>query len=112
MYRATRPIARRPYRCTECGSPIFVGERYESAVGLYDDGFHQYRTCVDCLLVRDQMDTALECWCWSHGGLLEDVQGTLATTDFRPGARYGLVRLIATHRARLRKRPRRSEDAP
>ena len=103
MYRAARPIARRPHRCHECGSAILVGERYESVVGIYSDGFHRYCTCVDCLLVRDQMDALLDCWCWSHGGLWEDAAGALENTEFKPGVRFGLVRLIAAHRARRRK---------
>lgn len=61
--------ARKSHRCYECGRPIAKGERYEEVTGVWDGTPNRFRTCADCLSVRD----ALFCRSWCHGGVWEDL---------------------------------------
>jgi len=59
--------ARKSYRCYECKGVISVGERYEETTQKYDGDFSRYRTCLDCVSVRD----SLFCGSWYWGQLWE-----------------------------------------
>lgn len=55
MYRQTRRIAKKPHVCCECASEITTGERYEYTAGLWETGFHQFKTCESCVEVREDV---------------------------------------------------------
>lgn len=48
------PIARKQHICFECGRTIQKGEKYELARGLWDGNFLTFKTCLDCLSVRQE----------------------------------------------------------
>ena len=49
--------ARKKYACEECRSSIHPGEKHEYVVGKWDGDFASFRTCRDCLSLRDQFFT-------------------------------------------------------
>ncbi len=101
FYHARRPIARKPYRCDECGQVIAAGDRYEHLWAKWEDVPTTFRTCVDCLAVRD-LFTVRDCFCLMHGGLWEEIQQDLEWGTWKPGEKTGVLRLIATHPMRKR----------
>ena len=54
FYSERRPFARKEHTCYECGRKIEIGEKYENVAGKWGDGFSNYKTCIDCLSIRDQ----------------------------------------------------------
>lgn len=53
VYREEFPVARKQYRCCECGETINPGQKYHKAVGLWDLGWDTYRTCMPCYNIRN-----------------------------------------------------------
>ena len=47
--------ARKPHRCNECRREIAPGELYERFTGMWDGKIDTYKTCTDCLSVREKM---------------------------------------------------------
>jgi len=54
FHHVSTPTARKWHTCCECGRIIISGERYEYVVGLWDNQFSIYKTCLDCLSIRDE----------------------------------------------------------
>jgi len=69
--------ARKMHKCVECHRGIKPGERYESAAGCWDDGFHVMKTCADCLSVRN----AMFCSGWMYGEIWNEVREHLYYVD-------------------------------
>ena len=44
--------ARKEHKCFECGTIIKVGDSYEYASGLWDNGFKVFHTCWVCAQIR------------------------------------------------------------
>jgi len=47
--------ARKEHKCAECGRTISPGEKYEYVTGRWNDYFQVYKTCADCLSIRDTL---------------------------------------------------------
>jgi hypothetical protein len=45
--------ARKAHRCYECRRTITAGSYYESVVGKWDGDFLTFKTCLDCMNIRD-----------------------------------------------------------
>ena len=67
VFNARVVTARKKHKCGECGREILPGEKYETASGKWDDSFETYKTCADCLSVRD----AFFCEDYAYGGIWE-----------------------------------------
>jgi len=98
MYRAARHRAKKAHRCSECGAEIAPGETYERVRAIWDNEPATVRTCCDCLAIRDSLDT-MECFCWRHEGLWDDIVSQFENADFPLGSRFAHMRLIVAHRA-------------
>lgn len=46
--------ARKNHRCCECGRDIIAGETYNYTSGLWDGKFDVYKTCADCVSIRNE----------------------------------------------------------
>lgn len=97
FYIRKTPLARKQHKCLECGCIIVVGERYENVRAKWEGVVSTCKTCPDCVELRKAFDE-MECFCWSHGGLHEDVRMQLDEADFGPGDRFFYMRMIASHR--------------
>ncbi len=42
------------HECEECGKKILKGEKHEAFNGVYDCTWQSYRTCEDCLSLRNE----------------------------------------------------------
>lgn len=99
LYSETRPIARKEHKCCECGRKIRPGERYERVYGIWDNGPETYKTCVYCLGLRDTAESRLDCLCWQHGNMLEDVIEAIRDTAYAiPGLAMAAGRWIVEGR--------------
>jgi hypothetical protein len=65
-----RVRARRTHLCCECRRTIGTGEVYECAKGVWEGEFHTYKTCDDCLSIRD---TLFQCG-WLYGEIWRAVE--------------------------------------
>ncbi len=52
VYSETSPIARKSYRCCECGGVIAKGMKHIRFSGLWDGEWRNYRTCCSCDAIR------------------------------------------------------------
>lgn len=98
LYQARRQRARKVHHCDECGKPIVIGECYERVAAKWEGQFQVLCTCPDCLGLRDAFEE-MECFCWLHHSLLDDIEDQLREAYFYPGERFGYLRLLAKHRA-------------
>lgn len=53
LYRREMVTARKQHKCSECWKVINPKEQYEVATGMYDGYFSRYKTCKDCLSLRE-----------------------------------------------------------
>ncbi|RLJ20013.1 hypothetical protein DJ031_06805 [bacterium endosymbiont of Escarpia laminata] len=97
MYFKSTPKARKEHKCYECGGTIKPGEMYERVRAKWDGEMMVIKTCQDCVEIRDAL-SEMECFCWSHGGLYEEVQTQFQEAYFYPGLRFAFLRILASHR--------------
>jgi hypothetical protein len=68
-YHESKPKARKPHKCCECGRMIQPGETYRNLWGVWDGEPKTFKTCEACLdldgWARDQYD----CFCPTFGNL-------------------------------------------
>lgn len=72
FYHAEIRRARKSHRCDECAHDIQPGERYEHVRGKWEGDPGTYRTCELCLDLRTWMKNQVPCFCWTHGGTIQD----------------------------------------
>lgn len=93
-YWATRPIARKEHQCDECNRQIKPGERYERVRMIGDGCPATAKTCVYCLAMRDLVESRIDCFCWVHYAMLEDLTETVKNCDNIPGLHMALGRIV------------------
>jgi len=98
VYNKTRPIAKKDHRCSECASDIKKGERYERVFGVWEGYPNTYKTCVNCLVVRDSITAVADCFCWQHEGLFENISEWLESVRLKAGVRFSIYRLLVDHK--------------
>ena len=94
VHQSKRIIARKDHNCDECARGIRKGERYEKVDALFDGKWEHYKTCVYCLAVRDLMADSMDCFCWHHEGLWENIADEFDYGEPRPGLRFAVGRLV------------------
>jgi len=53
VYREEFPVARKTYKCYECGEDILPREKYHKATGLWkESGWDTFHTCMPCYHIR------------------------------------------------------------
>lgn len=62
-----------------------------------------FRTCADCLELRQWVGNNLPCFCWAHGNLLDDCISGIESAYDRArdevrGLRFGFLRLRVKHK--------------
>lgn len=68
VYNKTFRKARKEHRCTECGDWIKKGERYEHVAACYEGSWNEYKTCLPCVGIANDLG------CRLHDGLVEQFQ--------------------------------------
>jgi hypothetical protein len=69
VYRSSMRKARKAHKCSECHQAIAIGERYEYVFGVWNGVWNTYKTCPDCLEVREEFF----CSGYYHGRLWENL---------------------------------------
>jgi len=62
-------ICKNQQRCCECGVELSIGDQYRKEIALHDYEAHTYRTCLDCISIRDNLFCG---WTWTC--LLDDLR--------------------------------------
>lgn len=52
FFSAKDPVAKKEYKCCECGRVIKPGETYRSESGMWDGRINTYKTCPECYSIR------------------------------------------------------------
>jgi hypothetical protein len=108
--RTTKPRARRPHRCVECGTTIQPGEQYERVAGVWEGEFSTFCICERCHDLRQWVKNNVPCFCWAYGNMIEDARECIEDAVYRaPEETRGLAfgfgrRLVAIKRAKKRAR--------
>lgn len=53
LLSSNKPRARKEHKCYECGKIIYPGCLYLVENTLFESNFTSYKTCLDCLSIRD-----------------------------------------------------------
>lgn len=69
-FTSCMPKARKPHRCCECRREIAIGETYSLENGNWEGSWQKFRTCVDCLSIRN----AFFCGGYEYETVLEHVE--------------------------------------
>jgi len=62
FYKQRLVSARKKHKCSECGGEIVPGTKYEAFFGVWDGDPQSYKTCADCLALRDMFFTSGYCY--------------------------------------------------
>ena len=78
----THPVARKRYVCCECWEAILPKEKYERVKGVRDGDWREYKTCLDCVSIRDQF--FCEGYYWSRmweflNNHIQDMEGNISS---------------------------------
>lgn len=95
-YVETRPVARKPHACEECGHPIRRGDRYVRTKGLWDNRPESYAQHEDCRALLGYIADTHCGGVWVFGELREAVR------EHYPDEHALLGRWAAILRARRR----------
>lgn len=52
-FNAVEIKSRKQHKCFECRRTIEIGEIYERATGNWDGSWNTFKTCADCLSIRE-----------------------------------------------------------
>lgn len=102
FYRVTLPVARcftrphPPHICGECFRQINPGERYEKVSAKWGGYVSQVKTCDHCMRMRDLVEETVPCFCWTHGGVRQDI-GDILNEEI-PGLRFAVLRIEVERR--------------
>jgi hypothetical protein len=72
-YRETRPRARKPHKCCECGRTIQPGEIYRLLWGVWEGRPETYKTCSACQDLDAWAHDQSDCFCPTLGDLRQHV---------------------------------------
>lgn len=56
----SNPTARKNHKCCECEGTIAPGDRYQVYGGLWDRRWRTFKTCEDCLALRNDIASKLK----------------------------------------------------
>ena len=76
FYNSKDVRAQKEHKCVECGGTINIGEKYEYVVGAWVGELRVYKTCSDCLGLRDILSNS-PYYCLSHGDLVGVFMGNI-----------------------------------
>ncbi len=69
FFAQSKPVARKEWRCVECGRAIRPGQRYERSAGKAEGDLFCEQTCLVCAEIRE----AFVCGAWVFGMLWESI---------------------------------------
>ena len=70
FYSSVIRKSKKEHTCCECGRVISSNEQYENVYGKWDGNIEEFKTCCDCLSIRN----AMFCDGVVHGSIIEDLR--------------------------------------
>lgn len=58
--------ARKTHKCCECGGEIKIGETYDHLSGIWDGEPGRFKTCQDCINLRDRLEKIFPNLCYEY----------------------------------------------
>lgn len=68
-YRMIEYKASKNHVCGECGTEIKKGAKYKYESMRFDGEFHRYKTCNDCISIRDNLFHS-----WLYENIIDDLK--------------------------------------
>ena len=93
IFEKTLTVCKNQQRCCECGVELSIGDQYRKEIALHDYEAHTYRTCLDCISIRDNLFCG---WTWTC--LLDDLREEIEDGEDIPES--CMAALTANARAR------------
>lgn len=93
--------AKKEHECDECRRTIQPGEAYEHVWGIWDGQSDTFKTCAQCLALKEWVKAHVPCFCWAHGNIREDaLEAARGYSPEAPGLLFGAYRReVAIRRA-------------
>lgn len=66
--------ANKQHRCSECGTTIQPGDKYIRTVGKWEGYFGEFKECMNCVSLIEAAQEHFECFCFTHGNIIEEIQ--------------------------------------
>ena len=96
FFTRSMPTAHNEHKCGECGRVINPGEKYEYVSGKWDGDWEVYKTCADCLSIRDTL------FCnYGIGRIYEDLMEEIYNTNGGNHIAENLAGLTPAARAKV-----------
>jgi len=73
LFKSEMITAKKAHKCTECRNQINSGEKYEKVDGVWDGSWDHFKTCQDCLSLRDEFFIAGYTFGWLWDDFFEDM---------------------------------------
>lgn len=102
-------VARKEYKCSECGRFIRQDELYTRHVGMWDREIKTYRWCAHCTDVAAHIRAHVPCFCWGFGDMLSDA---LTCADEAQREAPGLWMEVARKVVAVRRQRKKQEQEP
>jgi len=99
-YTEKMRVAKKTHKCGECDRQIQPGETYEYVSGMWEDRWNVYKTCKDCLSVREEFfcEGFYYEMIWEYAGNhIADLDGKISSdclVNLTPRARAMVCNLI------------------
>ena len=109
-YCKTTVVARKRHACAECFGWIEPGDVYERVWGMWEGAPDTFKTCPDCVALREWTLAHVPCFCWQHGCMRDDARSVITDVVERndvPGMWMEFGRLWV--KTKRRNRARRAE---
>jgi len=65
-------ICKNQQKCCECGISLTAGDQYLKEIAIYDCEVYTYRTCIDCISIRNNIFCG---WMWTN--ILQNLQAEI-----------------------------------
>ena len=69
--------AKKKHECYECARSILPRESYEQVTGKWDGYFYVFKTCANCVAIREFLKNSVPCFCWAHGSMHDDAYNAI-----------------------------------
>jgi|ERR1700744_760855 len=103
-------ISRKHHKCYECAREIKPGDKYEIIQGIADGQFMRYKTCVQCVDLREYVRGEVDCLCYIFGDLLGECLEYANAAEPGDCLKHKVYRYVTETNLRIKKKRRELKE--